>query len=511
MINLFQRNSDIKSKQGPFIQNTLKILVQLDSIIVTLLQYVNNQDIEFTMVNILNLVFTSLVLIRESNIALNENAVNIISIYLIIVNKFKPILFILDSLIYNIFKYFQSKENNSAQAIIIYIINLYAKMFANSEKNLLILDKEQYIIKHIVNKFSHTSNDQEILSIICFMTTLVEQYQYKISEYIYQARVIESFNLIPNFTNSLNIVEYTDGERNVNHIIFCWTIFFLRQSLIPYEFDLLKSNYYEVVLNYLITHEQRITKLFESVDFTDLNGNIIPKSLAYLEELEYVSGLMGMLWSKFKYWKKVQKYVDFYNKLNLIIISRTILLFDVKKQKEQYFKTHSTAERSMKEIICDKNTEFLLSSNKKPEKKENIGLFSPNKKSKDFNEDKANDLLGGNKTSLYPNTTNFSNFNAMNIYWFKIELTLSRILMNITDCLKYARVYDYYNNNIFYINNMKSIYKPNQDVLVAHCNNLLDSLTFATNALDNLVKNNNLKLLYDKCMIYYHNIISIFH
>lgn len=79
MINLFQRNPSIKSKQNPFIQNVYKILLQLDSIICLLLQYSFSQDIEFIMINILNLVFTSLTLLRESSLALNDNSMNIIS------------------------------------------------------------------------------------------------------------------------------------------------------------------------------------------------------------------------------------------------------------------------------------------------------------------------------------------------------------------------------------------------------------------------------------------------
>jgi len=235
-----------------------------------------------------------------------------------------------------------------------------------------------------------------------------------------------------------------------------------------------------------------------------VNGNILPKSMAFLEELEYISGLLSILWPHFKFWKKNQNYVDFYKKINTLIISKTLLLFDPKKQKEQYFKTHSIIEKSMNEVD--------LRDSKIGDKENPIISLSPQKRSKEFVEDKYN---------LYRNSSfNNNNFVSVNsqpgiglgsttsIYLFKIELTLNRILMNLTDCLKYGRVYDYYNNNIFYLNNMKEIYKPKPENLVQHCYNLLEALNFATNSLDNLVKNNNLKALYDKSMIFYHNIIS---
>jgi len=397
----------------------------------------------------------------------------------------------------DIFKYFESKDNNSAQAIIIYIFNLYAKIFKNSEKNILLLDRDCQILRNIINKFSHMLNDQEIISIICFITTIVEQYPPKISEYIYQSRVIESFNLIPNFANSLNIIEYSDGERSVSHIIFCWVIYFLRQSLIRYELDLQKVNYYEVVLNFLLQHESRIFKLLENTEFSDSNGNTIPKSLAYLEELEYISGLLSNLWPNFKFWKRNPKFVDFYNKVNYLIINKTLLLFDPKKQKEQYFHIHSLAEKNMRDITT------LMEIDTKIINKEHSGIFSPSKRLKDYNEDKSNSY------SLH--NSNYNSWNTNNIYWLKVEITLNRVLMNITDCLKYGRVYDNYNNNTFYINNMKDIYKQKPENFNIHCNNLLDALQFANNSLDTLVKNNNLKALYEKCMIYYHNTISSFN
>ena len=79
MINIFRRNPSIRDKHSPFIQNVLKIISHIECIISLLLQYSSSQDIDFSMINILNLVFTCLSLIRESNMDLNENSINTIS------------------------------------------------------------------------------------------------------------------------------------------------------------------------------------------------------------------------------------------------------------------------------------------------------------------------------------------------------------------------------------------------------------------------------------------------
>lgn len=200
-----------------------------------------------------------------------------------------------------------------------------------------------------MKKLSNQINEQEYLAIVIFFISMLDFYEGAV-ELIAKERIMVAFQLDDKFTNTLSMNEYEDNERGFNHLLWCWTLILMRQ-ICTKMLDVDNMKYYSVfnsVIDFIISHEKRFVMLLENTDYVDSLGNHIHKSLAYLEELEYVTNLLNVLYVQAKKWKS--SYMDFYNRFINIILTKTLRLYLPNIKISNHFKHFSNMEKMMNDV-----------------------------------------------------------------------------------------------------------------------------------------------------------------
>ena len=468
----------------------------------------------------------------------------------------------LNSLIYSLLDCFEKMP--SYQAIIIFIFNAYASLdyFKNSEipNNILFNTEDNRIIRILLKKLSSKISEQEYLAIVTLLITLVDNYEQSL-DLIIKEKILLVFQLNDKFNNSINITEYQENERAVNHVLWCWTIIFLRQvclKLIEFSTDYDDGTHdhmrfhsiYNSIVEFLINHETRILHVLSDTDYIDQSGNHIHKSLAYLEELEYVTSLLNALFVQSTKWKNSsQLNLDFHHRFVNILLSKTLKLYVPNIKISNHYKFYSNVEKMMSEIYAwygtditsDRKDEITLGRDKirdehytsfySPMRKHVRGIENKNDKSNFENRfiDKRNILdksqdkfyVSSHITPLSPSrefskgiigyTPKYSS-----LFFYRVDHCLNKILYNLSNIIKYATTLETSSNKYSYSNYVKenyvkgsSTYGTSQNIRVfdEQCQNLIYALYFAYHSLESMIKNfDNLEKLYNMAIIFYGNI-----
>ena len=417
------------------------------------------------------------------------------------------------------------------QAIIIYIINSYSsisRLASEDEEytslNILINTEDHRLIRMLLKKLSAKMSEQEYLAVITLLISLVDKYD-QILEIIVKDKIMLVFQLNDKFENSLTINEYQDNERGVNHILWCWTLIFLRQvcsKLIDIENDNLKFySIYHSIVEFIMNHEKRFMYVLCNSDYFDHSGNHIHKSLAFLEELEYMSSLINALFYQAKRWKNTsQVYLDFHNKVVSLVLSKTIKIYSPNIRIANHYKCFSNNEKNMNEIFAsDAGVGIPQHKDERMEKaikdEHFTTTFSPLKKNI-----RTNDNIGSVSSFSQirePFSTSPSlHYNTMvsTMFFYRVDHVLTKVLYNLTNIVKSAVIYDNFANKNSYGYYMKEFYgSKGQAGAIKYfdeqCQNLVYALYYAIHNLDISIKNFSiLENLSKKTIIFFNNINS---
>jgi hypothetical protein len=210
--------------------------------------------------------------------------------------------------------------------------------------------KEYHIFKIIMQKLKSDISPSNFLIILKFLISLIKSYDLFAIDILITEKIFLNFIINNPLGNTLNITEYEDNERGIGHILYCTIWEFLKNILITisdFEEDSYDSMYFSI-LEYLKLHEERIYKVLKNTHYKDNVGNILKKSLGYLEELENVTNVLNLLFLKSEKWRN--NYPDFYLKILLLILEDAFRLFSPNVKISNHFICHSNFEYKMNEV-----------------------------------------------------------------------------------------------------------------------------------------------------------------
>jgi len=322
----------------------------------------------------------------------------------------------------------------------------------------------------MIKKHTSSTTSQEYLAIISVLISLVENHPEALD--LFQSeKVVHSFIYSDRFKSSEKIREYQDDDRGVDHILWCWTLYFLGQVLLyaSQSADLKHLGLFYSVVDFLIQHEPRLTRVLSSTNYND-NGNKIHKSLSYLEETQYVTALLNALFLDSRWKHGDRRYFEFYNRIVTLTLTKTLNLFSSEADILNHYKCYSATEKRMEAaVISDTN--------------------QPNNE----------------------RTTIDRNFrNPFSLFYFRVSQCLDNILFYVSSIVKAAFLYESSSVRGSYINCAKETYSRgfgNGSVSIKvfdeQCRALLDALYFVLNSSERLIKNytqaenlQNLSLLF---------------
>ncbi len=259
-------------------------------------------------------------------------------------------------------------------------------------------------------------------------------------------------------------------------------------------------------------------------------------ALAYLEELEYLTSLLNVLFIQGKKWKNNANNIEFYNSIVTVMLDKTLKLYVPNIKISNHYKYLSNDEKMMNEIYPGESS-FNLDGNLGGNVDKNVDIgpghvtsfYSPMKKRIT---PAPYTGIGNttNKENLSHNISNIgvmsprrdftrSNINskAISLFYYRVDNCLNKILFNVTNVIKLAVAFDSITNKNSYPNYIKETYsrggamnyESNQNIRVLdeQCQNLLYALYFGYHSLDSKIKHmEDIEKLYEISIVFFGNI-----
>lgn len=460
-----------------------------------------NSEFEKTILSIINLIYSIITFLNQTEYEFVLDTINIVNS---IVNWLIQVYELIPT--YN--------------AIIIFILNAYSSIdyfgeagfeTHNVSNNIIFNSQESKIINLLLKKLASKPTEQEYLAIITLFYKLMENYDMMLDK-IMKDKILVFLNINDRFAN-IQINEYEENERGVNHILWCWTLIFLKQVCLKIHDskDMKFNNLLYVVIEFVRNHSDRITKVLESTEYLDVMGNYVQKTLAYLEELEYTISLLSALMIQSSKWKNYSNdYLNFCNKYLTILFSITMKLFMPNIKISNHYKSNSNVEKTMLEVTLDESP----SNTSNIEMKDHVtSILSPTKRKQPlgnitFNQPSNPIVVSPQRKESLDPTKRVSYI--PNLFFYRIDRCLNEILFNISAIFQKAILFERNNDKSSYPYHIIYSYNTsNLKIFDDQCQNLLYGLYFTTHALENMIKNREtLKTFHQKSLVFFNNIIS---
>ncbi len=209
---------------------------------------------------------------------------------------------------------------------------------------------EYTFIRIIMRKLKPDISNTNFLILLQFLNLFVKSYGLNAVEIILQEKILLALILNDPFENSFSLSEYEDNERGTKHILWCWIWSFFKIVLLTISEN--ESNVYNpiysLIIEFMINHEKRVFNVLSNSDYTDISGNTLQKSLAYVEELESITNVLNLLFLENNKWRS--NFYEFYMRISLTIIEKSIKLYIPNVKISNHFKCYSNYEHRMNEV-----------------------------------------------------------------------------------------------------------------------------------------------------------------
>jgi hypothetical protein len=508
-INVNITDKKTEFPHGVFQQDLMPTLRTIEK---DLPKYINNFrviDMDKCLLSMINVFFSIINYLISSEYIFNKN--DIITINSII----KSLLVIYDNI-------------PSYQAIVIFILNAYLNLnyFLDEDEdsnqnishkkdmslNIIINSSDNSIIKKLMKKLSQNLSEQEYLAIITLIITLVDNYQESL-DIILSEKILLTFQLNDKFNNVLMLPEYQDNERGVDHILWCWTLILLRQICLKVsslEDGIKYSPILISVVEFVSNHESRFLRILSDTDYVDQGGNHLQKSLAYLEEMEYITGLLNALFLQSKKWKTSSpNNLEFHNRFVNLILSKSFKLFIGNVKISNHFKCISNIEKSMNEISPSEKSDIIHSV---ADRHMYTSFYSPQKKRREPGMGIVQNISLSPQKDTSGHRSPLSAY-CPNLFYFRVDQCLSKILFNLSNIVKCATMNEPFSNPQCFVNYLKDTYSRggvnsgNLKIFDQLCQSLIYALYYSIHSLESMTKNKtSIKMFYDISVIFFENI-----
>jgi hypothetical protein len=413
----------------------------------------------------------------------------------------------------------------SYQAIVIFILNAYLNLnyFLDEDEeylshkkdlslNIILNSSDNLVITKLMKKLSLNLSEQEYLAIVTLLITLVDNYSESL-DIILSEKILLTFQLNDKFNNVVMLADYQDNERGVDHILWCWTLIFLRQICLKVSTveDTIKySSILTSVVDFINNHESRFVRILTDSEYVDQGGNHLHKSLAYLEELEFITGLLNALFLQSKKWKTASPiYLDFHNRLVNLILSKTFKLFIPNVKLSNHFKCFSNVEKSMNEISPSEKSDIVHSGE---DRHMYTSFYSPVKKRREPGMGPVPSLSLSPQKDITGTRSSLSAY-SLNLFYFRVDQCLSKILFNLSNIVKCATMSEPLSNPQCFVNYLKDTYSRggansgNLKLFDQQCQSLIFALYYAIHSLESMTKNySSIQMFYNISVIFFENI-----
>ena len=258
------------------------------------------------------------------------------------------------------------------------------------------------------------------------------------------------------FDSKIKFNEYENNERNPYHSHWCWTLYFLKilSNKLKSKVELRYCILIETIIEFLKNKENRIIAVLSNTEYIDHNRNDCNKSLAYLQELYFIIGLLSVIYDQSKKWMK--NHLEFYMTIINTIMNRTYKLFQPNIFLSNYYIPVTNFEKELLEVV--KNVE--------------------------------------NQNEMNKNSSN-------SLFYYSVISFLNNILKNIANITLVASKDEIFRNSI--ISKMKDLSFVKS--LDQNCQSIIESYVYSVNMMENLVSNSsNYTCLFNASIIYYNNV-----
>jgi len=322
--------------------NDLRLYIRSDS-------SEENEKCIFSIMNLIHTIFTFLVV--TGYLLSSESDLNI-----------------LNSALNSLMSYYNSLHNYSNTLILIIcgymnLTNNLSETIAGGESDKIIANyiplleanrangDEYTIIRMIMRKLKQDISNTNFLILLQFLNLFVKSYGLNAIEVILSEKILLALILNDPFKNSFSLSEYEENERGTEHILWCWMWNLLKNILLSVsESDISYHNsIYSMVIEFIMNHERRVFSMLANSDYSDLSGNTLQKSLAYVEELECITNVLNLLFTENRKWRNF--FYDFYMRVVLVVIEKSLKLYIPNVKISNHFKCYSTYEHRMNEVI----------------------------------------------------------------------------------------------------------------------------------------------------------------
>jgi hypothetical protein len=273
---------------------------------------------------------------------------------------------ILNSVVNALMSFYNNLNNYSNTLILIIcaymnLTNNIIETFAESEKiigNFIPLleanraNSDEYtLIRVIMRKLKQDISNTNLLILLQFLSLFVKSYGLNAIEVIISEKILLAFILNDPFENSFSLGEYEENERGTKHILWCWTWTFFKNILlcVSENEESLFNSVYSLIIEFIVNHERRVFSVLGNSEYSDVSGNTLQKSLAFVEELECITNVLNLLFVENRKWKN--SFYDFYMKVVLCVIEKSIKLNIPNVKISNHFKCYSNYEHRMNEVI----------------------------------------------------------------------------------------------------------------------------------------------------------------
>lgn len=303
----------------------------------------------FSIINLIHSIFTFLVITRyQVNSDADLNVIN--------------------SVINSMMSFYNSLHNYSNTIILIIcaymnLTNTHENFFENEKiigNYIPLLEAnrangdEYTIIRMIMRKLKTDISNTNLLILLQFLNLFVKSYELNAVEVILSEKILLALILNDPFENSFSISEYEENERGTKHILWCWTWYLFKNILLCISEN--ESNLYDpvysLIIEFIVNHERRVFSVLANTEYSDVSGNTLQKSLAFVEELECITNVLNLLFLENRKWRN--NFYDFYMRFAIIIIEKSIKLYIPNVKISNHFKCYSNYEQRMNEVIITK-------------------------------------------------------------------------------------------------------------------------------------------------------------